>query len=257
MKDSEKRQKVLFDNFAVKYSDHFNDKYSRIYRKKFIDDLMFKGIDLKGKLVLDAMCGAGTAASYLQRNGAFVVGQDLSFAMLHTCHNQNPDSWVIQSSVLGSGFKDKLFDVVIIQGGLHHIHPFTGEVTDEVYRILKPGGYFCFSEPYKGSLPDLVRRFWYKKDPFFEKNESAVDLDYLMKRNAGRFDFLDCSYMGGLAYLLVYNSMIFRIPLSVKKFYSPALIALDTLMMNLQGRVVSFFAVCRWRKKVTPDCSRE
>jgi SAM-dependent methyltransferase len=106
------------------------------------------------------------------------------------------------SSITASGFDSDSFDCVAIVGGLHHLHPHVGEAVGEIQRILKPGGSFCFAEPYRGSLPDLVRSFWYKHDNLFASNEASIDLQALKKKFATVFSFDREKYLGNVAYLL-------------------------------------------------------
>jgi SAM-dependent methyltransferase len=94
------------------------------------------------------------------------------------------------------------FDCVVITGGLHHIQPETGRAVSEVYRVLKSGGLFCFSEPHTGSLPNLFCRIWYRFDSHMEKNERAINLRKMRKENAHRFHFHYRRYCGSLGYIL-------------------------------------------------------
>ena len=103
-------------------------------------------------------------------------------------------------------------------------------------------------EPHSGSIPDIVRRWWYKVDHYFSENEAAVSLGALEKEFAGSFSFGKTKYSGNLAFLLVLNSLIFRIPLRAKPAYSPAVMACEAAIGKLQGKLTSCFAVGQWRK---------
>ncbi len=155
----------------------------------------------------------------------------------------------MRGSILSSGFDDESFEAVFVTGGLHHVHPRVPEAVAEIHRILKPGGWFCFYEPHTGSLADTARRFWYRHDSLFEENGAAVDLEDLMRRNAQNFDFVTTRYSGGPAYLLVFNSMVFRVPLSWKARYTRPLLWLERRLELIQGKRVSCFALAQWRKK--------
>jgi SAM-dependent methyltransferase len=137
----------------------------------------------------------------------------------------------------------------VIVGGLHHLHPNANAAIDEIHRILRPGGYLCFAEPHKGTFPDLIRRWWYKRDALFADNEDAIDLNEMKRKFTPRFIFNRERYLGNAAYLLVLNSMVFRIPLKLKPFYTPALLLLESLINPFQGKLFSCFVVCQWRKK--------
>ena len=104
-------------------------------------------------------------------------------------------------------------------------------------------------EPHSGSIPDLIRRFWYKHDHFFSDNEAAIDVAALQDEFSPRFTFNKVRYLGNLAFLLVLNSLIFRVPLRAKRFYSAPLMAVESLISKVQGKVSSCFVVARWQKK--------
>lgn len=248
MNESEKIQKDLFDKIADKYELHYSDKYSKKYRERFVFEKMFKGIDFSGLDVLEAMCGTGQVVEHLLPRGANVTGLDISSEMMGIFKKRFPDSKQVCASFFDNGLPAQSFDVVVMNGGLHHIHPDVDRAVDEVYRLLRPGGYFCFADPHKGSFPDIIRKIWYRYDSTFEKNEEAIDLNALESKNAKRFKFISKSYQGNLAFLLVYNSMIFRIPHWIKRFYSPFLIFLESLINVFQGKRSSCICVCQWKK---------
>lgn len=147
-----------------------------------------------------------------------------------------------------TALEDESFDCVVIVMGLHHLHPQLDEAFEEIYRILKPGGYLCFSEPHSGSLPYLFRKMWYKIDKYFENNEASLDLKALRGRFSEKYDFISENYFGGIAYLFVLNSMMFRIPLSVKRIISPLLIAMEGLFEKIPTKIFSCASINQWRK---------
>ena len=52
---SEQLQRQHYDRIAAAYEAHYSDACSREYRRRFIYDPMFSGIDLSKMRVLDAM----------------------------------------------------------------------------------------------------------------------------------------------------------------------------------------------------------
>src|SRR5882762_6007733 len=75
---SEQLQQDHYDQIADEYEAHYSDACSLEYRRKFIYEPMFEGIELSGMKVLDAMCGSGQTTEYLLSRGAQVTGLDLS-----------------------------------------------------------------------------------------------------------------------------------------------------------------------------------
>lgn len=248
---SEEMQKARYSRVHAKVEKHNTDAYSLRYRAQFIDGPLGAGIDFRGKKVLEAMCGGGYTTDYLLSRGAEVTGLDISPELIGHFRGKWPGCSAVVASVLDTGFPDASFDAVVIMGGLHHVHPHVQGTVDEIHRILKPGGHFCFVEPHAGSFPDMARKLWYRLDRWFERNEAAVDVTGLAARNADRFEIIGTDFYGNLAYLLVFNSLVFRIPHAVKKLYSPGLLAWEGLLGNRLGKVFTCYAVSRWRKRPT------
>jgi SAM-dependent methyltransferase len=246
---SELVQRDHYDTIAAEYEIHYSDKWSSEYRRRFIYEPMFDGLDLRGTNVLDAMCGSGQTTAFLLKRNASVTGLDISGEVLATFRRQFPDSKAEQRSLLSSGFADNSFDFVAIVGGLHHIHPDLKAAVNEIHRVLKPGGYFCFMEPHSGSLPDVIRKVWYRHDRFFSDNEAAIDLARMENDFGEKFAVKKTRYLGNVAFLLVLNSLIFRVPPTLKRFYSPLLFPLESVLMKLQTKLTSCFAVAQWQKR--------
>lgn len=247
--NAEQRQRAHFDLIAAQYDRHYSDESSQRYRERFIHAPMLGDIDLSGLAALEAMCGSGQTTGYLLSRGATVTGLDISQRQIDLFLNRWARCEGVCSSIFDTGFADASFDRVIVVLGLHHLHPHVEAAIDEIHRILKPGGYFCFLEPHAGSLPDLIRRLWYKVDTLFAENEGAIDLEQLESTNAHRFEFVKTKYMGNIAYIFVLCSLILRIPLSLKRFYTPLSLAVESLIGRVQGRRLSCLAICQWRRR--------
>jgi ubiquinone/menaquinone biosynthesis C-methylase UbiE len=245
---TEDLQKEHYDKIADSYTAHYSDKWSKRYRDEFIHEPMFRHISLEGKKVLDTMCGAGELSEFLRQKTSSVVGVDISKKMIEQYRTKWSDAQVYCRSILNSGFSDEEFDCAAIVGGLHHLHPNVEAAISEIHRILKPGGYFCFTEPHGGSIPDIARKFWYSKDTLFEENERAINLKQLESTFSDRFTFKHKQFQGNIAYLLVFNSMVLRVPLRFKEVYSPLCFILERLIQKLQGKTLSCFAVVQWQK---------
>ena len=104
-------------------------------------------------------------------------------------------------------------------------------------------------EPHSGSFPDVIRRVWYRFDRFFSDNEAAIDVAMLQKDFGDRFELKKAKYLGNLAFLLVLNSLIFRIPPGSKRFFAPLLMKLEPVVNKLQTKLTSCFVVTQWQKR--------
>jgi SAM-dependent methyltransferase len=194
------------------------------------------------------MCGSGQTTRYVLSRGAVVGGLDISENEIESFRAHFPDCTGIAASVLDSGLESGSFDCVCVESGLHHLHPHVDRGIDELHRVLKPGGMFCFAEPHAGSLPDRIRRAWYARDALFADNEASIDLDADPDRAGFEFEFIREDYHGNIAYLLILQSMILRIPVALKRYYARPLLALEALIEPLQGRRLSCGVTGQWRK---------
>jgi SAM-dependent methyltransferase len=250
--DTEELQKRHYDRIAAEYAAHYGDAWSERYREAFMNAPMTDGLALAGARVVDAMCGSGETTGHLVARGAQVVGLDISPQEMAEFARRWPGCETRCASILHTGLADASVDAVFVVGGLHHVHPRVDDALAEIHRILKPGGHFRFVEPHRGSLPDRVRRAWYARDRYFAENEESIDVEAMKRAFGDRFEFGPESYGGNLAYLLVLNSLILRMPLWLKPWYARPLLALERAIAPLQGRATSCFVVGRWRKR-TPD----
>lgn len=246
--DFEALQSAHYDAIGQAYEAHYSDEWSSRYRRRFQFEPLVAGIDVRGRRVLDAMCGSGQTAEFLLSAGADVTGLDISAEVIEQFREKLPQAKAVQGSILHTEFPDAWFDAVFVTGGLHHVQPHVTDAVTEIHRILKPGGWLCFSEPHAGSIADSARRLWYRFDRLFEENEAAVDIQALMRANEKRFDFVTTSYSGGPAYLLVFNSMVFRVPLSWKRRYSRPVLWLEARVERIQGRRTACFVRAQWHK---------
>jgi len=211
---------------------------------------MFEALELSGTKVLDAMCGNGQTTRFLVPTGASIVGLDISERQIDSYRRQWGGCAAVCASILHMPFGSESFDRVVILGGLHHAHPHVSDAIGEIERILKPGGYLCFAEPHAGSLPDAVRRIWYRHDRYFAENEASIDLEDLKRQFSHRFRFVKEMYSGNVGYLLVLQSLILRLPLWLKRIYAPAALLIESWINPLLGRRSSCFVVCQWQKRL-------
>ncbi len=246
---TEKIQKQSFERLGDQYLLHYNDLYSTNYRRKFIFGPMVEGIDLNGRVVLDAMCGSGQITEFLLTRKCRIHALDLSEKQIQLYKERFPGIDSKVESILNTRYPDNYFDVVIICGGLHHVQPYTLKAVKEVQRILKPGGFFVFCEPHAGSVVDKLRRLWYRRDKFFMENEASINYDHLEKIFSRNFKPVGTGYFGNIAYYLIYNSLILRIPLCLKKWIAPPAFFLEDLLMPLHTPFLSSYMIVRWQKR--------
>ncbi len=110
------------------------------YLARYLDDL-----PVEGRKVLEIGLGFGTVGQILAQRGAHYHGADIAagpVAMLRDrlrWLGRPDDGAIVQASALELPWPDKMFDVVVSIGCLHH----TGDLPQavrEVHRVLVPGG---------------------------------------------------------------------------------------------------------------------
>lgn len=100
-----------------------------------------------GMEVLELGCGTAYFTRELAETGAAITAIDISPELLEvaraSCPAQNVTFEVQNAYELS--YADARFDSVVGSSVLHHLE--LGKAIDEIYRVLKPGGMICFTEP--------------------------------------------------------------------------------------------------------------
>lgn len=248
---SENIQKQHYERIHDNYAKHYYDPTSMDYRDRFLYKNLFNGIDLNGKKVADLACGSGynslSLLNYFPR--AELTGFDISEKACECYRNlvKRPAYEVDLTK------KEKLkpeYDYVMIIGGLHHCVADLDTTLQTIYSLLKPGGGFLMVEPNKNYFLEPIRKFWYKKDKYFEENtEEALDHDLMLNLQSNYFEGRKVLYCGGPAYFLIQNSLLFRFPVGFKKIISPILMLMEKIYNKLPGRIFYPCFVAQWIKK--------
>jgi SAM-dependent methyltransferase len=243
-------QRQHYNRIGADYAAQYGDPDCLVYREEFLYQPLLAGLDLEGRKVLEALSGSGHATDYLLRQKkALVTGLDISDEAIASFKERWPTCEAVCASAIESGLPDESFDCIVVVMGLHHLHPHLSEALREIHRLLRKGGTLCFTEPHKESAFNRFRTFWYRHDSLFAVNEESLDIEALKRECAALFEFRIEKYVGSLAYLLVLNSMIFRVPLWLKRIYSPAILRLEKMLARLHTRHFSLAVICQWEKK--------
>lgn len=241
-------QKAHYDKVIADYDRHYFDRTSLDYRKRCILNPLFDGIDLNHGRLVDLMCGSGYTTLQLQEKypQAQFTGLDISSQAIE---NYNRLTGFKGSAYdLSDPWQGQTFDAGFVIGGLHHCITNLQQVLDNISNMIKPGGYLLMMEPNGEYFLEGMRSAWYKKDKYFHaETEKALNHDALLAM-APHFQLEYLSYQGGVGYFLVLNSLLFRIPLALKKLYSPMLTLWDQMTDPLRPRWSSPYFIARWRR---------
>lgn len=235
---SGERQAAHYDRILDSYDQHYFDAESVAYRREFILDPLLNGLDLRGKRVADLASGSGhTSIELIDRfPGIAVEGYDISSdACARYKQTTGRPAHVLD---LTRGYEGPpIFDAAIIIGGLHHCVSDLSATLQGVAAMLKPGASFLMFEPNADFFLQFVRRLWYRLDHYFDsETEDGLSHETLLALAQGAFTCREVRYFGGPAFFLVLNSLIFRIPRSVKRLAAKPLINIERAYSLLPGR---------------------
>jgi len=135
---------TMFDGVAQRY-DLMNSLLTfgtdRRWREAVVE-----AIDPRpGMRILDLAAGTGTSTRPLVDAGAFVCATDMSWGMLQTGKQRQPDLTFVAGDALHLPYADASFDVVTISFGLRNVENTLGALR-ELRRVTKPGGQVLICE---------------------------------------------------------------------------------------------------------------
>lgn len=135
---------AMFDGVAARY-DLLNSLLTfggdRGWREAVTDELDPR----PGMRILDLAAGTGTSTRPLADAGAFVVATDMSWGMLQTGKQRQPDLTFVAGDALHLPFADASFDAVTISFGLRNVEDTVAALT-ELRRVTRPGGQLLICE---------------------------------------------------------------------------------------------------------------
>jgi len=153
---------VASDNYAHAFGWQWNrwrklqiDRLSghRLSEARFIADSRWDPSWIRGKLILDAGCGAGRFTDVAAQLGARVIACDLSSA-IEACRTNcaEPEGLSpirgevaqVQANLLDLPFRAGVFDAVFCMGVIQHT-PDPPQVMRALPRLLKPGGRLAYN----------------------------------------------------------------------------------------------------------------
>lgn len=136
------------------------------------------GLDLRGCRILDIGCGTGAIPALLatEHDAAHVTGIDVETGVCEIARRRMSDAGlndrvkIVQVEPGRLPFGDATFDVVFSKDSIVHI-PDKEALTQEVFRVLKPGGHFAASDwliSHDGTPSAKMQRYIELEDIGFE-----------------------------------------------------------------------------------------
>ena len=110
----------------------------------------------RGLLALDLGCGLGSGLFPLSETFEHAIGIDIVLPYLILAKKRLDEESIhnvtlIRSSAENLPFEDNTFDFINATDVIEHI-PDQRKFISEAYRVLRPGGYFCFNSPNRFSI---------------------------------------------------------------------------------------------------------
>jgi len=140
-----------------------------VYHERLLWPFLDRVAELRpGGRALDLGCGTGVVSLALAQRGFDVVGVDHSPEMLELARQKfaaaGANATLETGDVRALRFADGEFDLVTIQGLLHHLEELDG-CLGEMARVLRGGGLFYISEPTRDETPlrRALRLVWSKR----------------------------------------------------------------------------------------------
>lgn len=134
-------EKALFDDWPEWYEQWFTIPIGKLV-KETESGLVHELLGLKpGDELLDAGCGTGIFTLDFLKEGAQVVGLDISRPMLEVAQRKLKDYplHLVRGDMLYLPFKDNSFDKTVSVTALEFIEDAAGAVS-ELFRVTRPGG---------------------------------------------------------------------------------------------------------------------
>jgi len=132
---------MLFDDWPERYEQWFTTPIGKLVKETEFE-LVHELLDIRsGEKLLDAGCGTGLFTLDFLREGAEVVGLDISLPMLNLAGTKlkgYPIS-IVRGDMLCLPFKDNSFDKTVSVTALEFIEDATRAVS-ELFRVTRPGG---------------------------------------------------------------------------------------------------------------------
>ena len=239
-----------YETLLSEYERHYFDITSMEFRRLFYYRSMFANADLNDKDVIELASSSGKNSQEVLNlfPRARLSGLDISPSACKL-FQENLNRPAFEADLTKLFELDHKFDVAFVVGGIHHCIGNLPSTLTNIARLLRPGGIFIMVEPNNEFFLESIRKIWYQLDSSFEsETEAALNHNQLLDLARNEFELVSLEYGGGPASLLILNSMIFRIPIRIKKFLAPPLFFIERLWNKLPFARAHNHFIAVWRR---------
>jgi ubiquinone/menaquinone biosynthesis C-methylase UbiE len=139
------------------------DSFSRLAAlgvggEKRFRQLALQGLEITPETrVLDLCCGSGQTTQFLVQRSRQVTGLDASPRSIQRAQQNVPQANYVEAFAEAMPLPDGEFDLVHTSAALHEMAPAQLEqILQQVYRVLKPGGYLTLVDFHQPTNPLFV-----------------------------------------------------------------------------------------------------
>lgn len=173
-----RKTKAILLNSCDGY-DQVAKQYQKMqkYLDEFEQDKLFPLLgNLENKIVLDVGVGTGRLTKKLIKSGADLTVLDISKQMLKILQKKiKKDIKVVLGNAENLPFVDNSFDIVLATFLIVHLKNLD-KFFNEVYRTLKPGGKFVFSNiNQKEPIPVKTKNNFIQIESFYHRPQKVVN----------------------------------------------------------------------------------
>lgn len=183
----------------INHVKNFYDSNTKLVVEKTLKYLQ------KGFKVLEGGCGMGDKVYHLQKKGINSYGVDFAPNTVSVLNKNLPELNISLGDVRKLKFKNEYFDGYWSLGVIEHFYDGFDNISDEMYRVLKHGGYLFLTVP----TFSLFRRikatlgFYEKVNSSFPEHENFYQ--FMISKNeliyhfeSKGFELIESSYRGAL-----------------------------------------------------------
>ncbi len=175
--DQEKKRLIFVNKKATSkfWDQHWNDKDLKKSIKtgkndRFVSKTTKRFLKpSKTKKILEGGCGKGQFVYSLEKTGYNAYGIDYANKTVSKINACMPSLKITSGDVRDINFPDNYFDGYWSLGVIEHFFNGYNNIINEMYRVIKPGGYLFLTFPYMSPLRRLKAKF--KKYPLFNPND--------------------------------------------------------------------------------------
>lgn len=178
--DRQSRDQALFDDIAGRYAHKDRHPTSSIARRQRLLQTMATAPLPDRPAILEAGCGAGFSARYLEGRYSQFVGIDYADKLIECAKQSNGlPGTRFETANIKSLDMHASFDAVVMIGVLHHLDDIDAAM-QQMVKTLKPGGWLLANEPQPSNpLIRMARRYRKRMDRDYSDEQDEMTAEDL------------------------------------------------------------------------------